>query len=106
MRLANGNADAASVTVTAIDDAGRAGGAPITLDLPARRATAITARELEDGSGGLSGSMGDGRGKWRLCVESNVPITAMSLLETPTGHLTNLSGTPDLAECPAGEPKG
>ena len=106
LRLANGGEAAADVTVTAIDDAGRAGGAPITLDLPARQSTAITARELEEGSDGLSGSMGDGQGKWRLCVEAGLLVTAMSLLETPTGHLTNLSGSPDLADCPAGGPEG
>ena len=64
---------------------------------------AFTAKELEDGSDRLSGSMGDGLGKWRLCVESDQPVTAMSLLETPTGHLANMSGSPDLADCPAGE---
>ncbi|MCZ0943970.1 MAG: hypothetical protein OXJ53_13000, partial [Gammaproteobacteria bacterium] len=106
LRLANGDDDAAFITVTAIDDAGRAGGAPITLELPAGHAAEVTAKALEEGSGGLSGALGDGQGKWRLCVEADGPVTAMSLLETPTGHLTNLSGSPDLAECPAGGPEG
>ena len=106
LRLANGGDDDASITVTAIDDAGEPGGSPITLELPAGRASALTAKALEDGAGGLSGSMGDGRGKWRLCVGTDEPVTAMSLLETPTGHLANMSGSPDLAECSAGGPEG
>ena len=99
LRLANGGDAAASITVTAIDDAGRAGGAPLTLELPAGRAVALSAKTLEGGAEGLSGSMGDGRGKWRLCVEADRPVTAMSLLETPTGHLTNMSASPDLFNC-------
>ena len=71
----------------------------MTLELPAGQASAVTAKGLENGAAGLSGSMEDGQGKWRLCVGADVPITAMSLLETPTGHLANLSGSPDLAEC-------
>ncbi|MDD9962257.1 MAG: leucine-rich repeat domain-containing protein [Gammaproteobacteria bacterium] len=99
LRLANPSDASTSITITAIDDAGRAGGAPITLELPAGRAVALTAKALEDGADGLSGSMGDGRGKWRLCVGADRPVTAMSLLETPTGHLTNMSASPDLFDC-------
>ena len=38
--------------------------------------------------------LGDGVGKWQLLVESDRPIRAMSLLRSPTGHLTNLSTAP------------
>ncbi len=37
--------------------------------------------------------LGDSQGKWRLRVRG-FPWFAMSLLESPTGHLTNLSTTP------------
>ena len=40
------------------------------------------------------GALGDGKGKWRLRVESDRPVRVMSLLENPTGHLTNLSTAP------------
>ena len=106
LRLVNGSGAPASITITAVDDAGRAGGSLLTLELPAGQAEALTAKALEAGPNGLLGSLGDGRGKWRLCVEADGPITAMSLLETPTGHLTNLSGSPDMAECTAGGPEG
>ena len=101
LRLVNPNDAPAVVTVAAVDDAGRAGGSPITIELPAGQAEPLTAKTLEAGSDGLPGSLGDGQGKWRLCIEADLPITAMSLLETPTGHLTNLSGSPDLADCAA-----
>ena len=42
----------------------------------------------------LDGALGDGSGKWQLLVESDHPVMAMSLLKSPTGHLTNLSTAP------------
>ena len=33
-------------------------------------------------------------GKWQLTIESDSPVAAMSLLRSPTGHLTNLSTAP------------
>ena len=35
--------------------------------------------------------LGDGRGKWRLSVSAGAGVLVQSLLESPTGHLTNLS---------------
>ena len=43
------------------------------------------------GSFGGSNSLGDGAGKWQLFVAADQPIHIMSLLESATGHLTNLS---------------
>ena len=51
----------------------------------------INAQLLEAGGGGLQGRLGDGDGKWRLHLLTYQPTRAMSLLESPTGHLTNLS---------------
>ena len=51
--------------------------------------------QVEAGDAWLDGALGDGEGKWRLAVESESSIVAMSLLEnTSTGHLTNLSSVP------------
>lgn len=50
----------------------------------------LTARQLESGIG-VRGALGNGAGKWRLFVESDQPIQVMSLLQSPTPHLTNLS---------------
>ena len=39
-------------------------------------------------------ALGDGAGRWRLWIESEEPLVVMSLLSSPTGHLTNLSTAP------------
>ncbi len=64
-------------------------------EVPARGALSFTAAEPEAGSDDFAGALGDGAGKWRLTVTSDEPIQVMSLLESPTGHLTNLSTGPD-----------
>ena len=77
------------------DDRGvRQGGEYFTVG--AEAATSITATALE----GVHG-LGDGHGKWRLAAPG-FPWLAMSLLESPTGHLANLSTVPDNAEPLAG----
>jgi hypothetical protein len=56
----------------------------------------IIAADLETGEGLTDGQgLGTGAGKWRLVVSSDQPILVASLLESPTGHLTNLSTVPD-----------
>ena len=53
----------------------------------------VTAAELEglDAAEGLDGTIGGGSGKWQLFVTADRPIQVMSLLESVSGHLTNLS---------------
>ena len=99
LRLVNPSAEAASVTITGVDDAGRSPGGPVRFDLPAGAARTLSAAQLEsedsDGREGLLGALGDGAGKWELTVETDRAIHAMSLMESPTGHLTNLSTATD-----------
>ena len=96
LRLANPGEEAAEVSIAGVDDDGASPGAGATAKVPAGGARTYTAAELESGGAeGLSGSIGDGSGKWRLVVESERPVVAMSLLSSPTGHLTNLSTVPD-----------
>ena len=90
LRLVNDGGDAAEVAVTGVDDAGVAGG-EVRLTVPAGEARTLTAALLEAGGEGLEGALGDGTGKWRLTVASDNPVTVMSLLESATGHLANLS---------------
>ncbi|MCZ0942148.1 MAG: hypothetical protein OXJ53_03725 [Gammaproteobacteria bacterium] len=99
LRLVNPGADAARVRITGTDDAGQPGTAAVTAEVPAGQSRTFTAAELESGNApGLSGALGDGAGKWRLRVESERDIVAMSLLATPTGHLANLSAPPPEAD--------
>ena len=93
LRLINPGDETARVTVEGIDDDGASPGTVMTVDIPAGRSMTLTASELESG-GGLDGALGDGAGKWRLAATANRPIVAMSLLSSPTGHLTNLSTVP------------
>ena len=99
LRLVNrSDAEAAEVTVTGTDDAGRegdAGAEAVTLRLPAGASRILGAPALESGEGeGLDGALGDGAGKWRLGVDSDRPLAVMSLMRSLDGHLTNLSTAP------------
>ena len=92
LRLINPAAAAATITIGGVDDAGAAPPeGNITLTLPAGAAAAITAQQLEAGADHFRGRFGDGKGKWRLFIEADQTIKAMSLLESPTGHIANLS---------------
>ena len=90
LRLANDGEQAAAVTITGIDDRGARSGT-VTLTVSAGSAATFTSAQLESGGAGLAGSLGDGTGKWRLRVESDVPLTAMSLVESRDGHFVNVS---------------
>ena len=70
--------------------AGRAG---VEITLPADEARLYSARDLEDGHPDFEGSLGAGSGKWQLIVSADRPMQVMSLMSTPTGHMTSLSST-------------
>ena len=71
LRLANARGEPAAVSVRGVDDAGRAAG-PVTADLGPWEARGYAAEELESGSAaGLSGSLGDGDGGWRLTLSAD-----------------------------------
>lgn len=93
LRLINQVDEPVHLTIRGFDDQSAASG-QVTLTLPARGAVRLTAAELEAGpTAGLdaNGALGVGSGKWRLFVEADQPIYAMSLLASPNGHLANLS---------------
>ena len=97
LRLINPGSAGARITIGAHDDQGGNRG-PVSLSLPAGQARHVTASELETGGQGLDGRLGTGSGKWRLTVTATQPVQVMSLLLTPTGHLTNLSGVPAMTD--------
>ena len=94
LRLVNPGAQAARVRIGGIDDAGEASDGAVVVSVAAGASRTVSAKELEAGGRGLEGALGAGRGKWRLVVSASEPIEVMSLLASPTGHLTNLSTVP------------
>ena len=94
LRLVNTEDRPVAVTIRGVDDHGQSPGSAVELAIPAGAARTLTARQLETGGDDIRGMLGDGDGKWRLTVSADRPIGVMSLLRTPTGHLTNLSTTP------------
>ena len=82
------------MTIKGRDQGGAdAPGGDVTLTLGAGEARRVTAQNLEMGDSGLTGSLGDGAGKWSLWVSADQPIRVMNLMDTLTGELSNLSGT-------------
>ena len=110
LRLINNGGSQASVTVTGVDDAGLSPGGPLQLRVAPGTALEVSSTELESGQSERieSGALGDGVGKWRLRVESDEPIQVMSLLDSPTRHLTNTSTVLHARICrrPGGEALG
>ena len=85
LRVVNLGDGVANLTITGIDDAGAAGADSMTATVPANGAMSISAADVEDMG------LGDGAGKWSLMVMSDQPVQVMSLMDTPSGHLANLS---------------
>ena len=93
LRLANAGGERARLTVRGVDDAGRAGGA-VTVELAAWEARGYTASELESGAAsGLTGSLGDGDGRWRLTLSADRGSAyATNLLLDGSGVLSSVPG--------------
>ncbi len=91
LRLINNETRRAEIRIRAVDDRGRTPGEEVLLYVGRQSARTIPSRVLEEGRWGLVGGIGTGYGKWRLTVSADVPIEVLSLMESPTGHLVNLS---------------
>ena len=98
LRVANEGDTVADATIWGIDDLGERSSGTVSISVAPGTSQTLTAQEMEDRVGG---GLGDGTGKWQLVVESAQPLTVMSLLSSPTGHLTNLSTAPALQFAPA-----
>ena len=94
LRLTNPGDAEAAITIHGTDDLGDSTDRVVRTTVAAGASRTLTSEELESGGSGMEGRLGDGAGKWRLVVESDGPIRVMSLLSSPTGHLTNLSSVP------------
>ena len=101
LRLVNTGANAESVAIYGYDDRyvnepdetiGESAG-PVSLTLAAGESRTLSALDLENGAQGLTGTLGDGAGKWFLVVEASQSVIGMNLLDSASGHLSNLSTT-------------
>ena len=90
IRVVNTATEDANIGIIGVDDRGVESD-EISVTLPAGEVVTLTAQELESGMGGLTGGLGNGAGKWQLFVHSDQHVLVQSLLESATGHLTNLS---------------
>ena len=92
LRLVNLTDAMVDVTIEGRDDEGEpAPGGEVRLTLPAGGARYLSAPQLESGGAGLTGHLGDGTGRWQLSVTADGDIDVVSLLQSPAGHLANLS---------------
>ncbi len=90
LRIVNVSTAEATVGIVGVDDGGVETD-ETSVAVAAGEALTLTAQELEAGEGGLTKGLADGSGKWQLYVHSDQRIIVQSLLESATGHLTNLS---------------
>ena len=86
------------VAIFGQDDAGRRSSGTVELTLPPGASRTVDAAKLETGASELSGSLGDGQGKWRLWVEAEGDIVVLNLLDSVSGHLSNLSSPGQIVE--------
>ena len=94
LRLVNPGTEEAQVRIAGVDDRGLSPGSDLHVRIPAGGSRTLSAQDLEAGRAEFPGALEDGAGKWQLLVESDREVVAMSLLSSPTGHLTNLSSAP------------
>ena len=106
LRLVNRGEAAVEVSITGVDARGESPGSEVTTTIPAGAARTFTSAVLESGGEGLEGALGDGEGKWRLTVNSEQPLVAMSLLADTMGRLTNLSTSRSRSEPSGAGPGG
>ena len=88
LRIVNPGDQPAQVRIEAIDERGESVGPAIHRGIPAGGARTVTTRELASGEGAGGVAVG------RLTVLADQPIEVVSLLESPAGHLANLSTQP------------
>ena len=100
LRLVNSGSRAAQVRIRAVDDRGKSAGDEAMFYVARNSARTMGALALEEGRPSIAGKIGRGFGKWRLRISSNRPVDVMNLMESPTGHLVNLSARPPLEQSP------
>lgn len=95
-RIVNHSERSGDVSIRAVDDAGRSFGL-VSFNLDGRATVEFDSQDLERGNPriGLSRGVGNGRGDWRLELESTLPIEVMAYIRTADGLLTDAQGVAD-----------
>ena len=92
VRLINPTDARADVAIFGVDDDNALAPGLVSIALAAGAARTVTARDLQNGAAGLTGRLGDGAGDWQLLIFTDSAIEAMTVLDTASGPLANLSG--------------
>jgi hypothetical protein len=94
VRIINQSNTSGRVTIVGIDDNGVQRG-PVTLNLDGLKSIQVNSEDLEGGNAakGLTGSLGDGAGRWRLFVTGEFSGMVVQSLNrnTTDGTVTNLT---------------
>ena len=77
------------VRITGVDEDGLPGGL-VRVDLPPRATRVLSSDELSWGADGLDGSLGSGRGMWRLSIWSGGPLAVTAHQRAPSGGIETL----------------
>ena len=90
-RLINLSEQAGTVRIHAIDDAGANAGA-IDIALQASETVHFNSDDLERGNAakGIAAGIGTGVGDWRLVLETELDLNALTYVRTSQGFLTNM----------------
>ena len=92
VRIGNYSTRSGTVEIHAVDDNGQRYG-PVTIALAAGAVVHFNSNDLEDGNvaKGMSGSVGDGVGDWRLEVRTDLEIVGpLTYVRTNDGFLTSM----------------
>lgn len=92
IRITNLESRSGTVTLTGVDDAGRASPGTVSFTLAPFASQQLNSQDLEAGNPakGATGALGAGQGQWRLQVDSMLSLEMMGLVRTPDGFLTTL----------------
>lgn len=92
IRITNLESRSGTVTLTGVDDAGRASPGTVSFTLAPFASQQLNSQDLEAGNPakGATGALGAGQGQWRLQVDSTLSLEMMGLVRTPDGFLTTL----------------
>ena len=94
LRILNGTAEAGTVEIHAVDDAGARTG-PATFTLNASAAVEFTATDLQSGnvSLGLTGGIGTAAGDARLLIDTDLHIVPLAFVRAADGTLSAMHDT-------------